>query len=81
MAPGALLMQPLSAPSELLHPHMLRVRTGTDLLTSVCWAGVIGPHGNRSCASGATCMLLMMKGPLSVSGLPCTLCGILTLPC
>ena len=32
-------------------------------------------------ASGAMCMLSMMRGTLSSSALPCSVCGIGTQPC
>ena len=45
----------------------------------MCWASMLGSPGASACASGATCMLVVMRGTLGLSALPCNCAG--PLPC
>ena len=63
-----------------------RLTGGHPIESAVQWVplnGMVDMHvpGPSACARGAICMLFMMSGILCSSALPCSVCGIGTLPC
>ena len=79
--PGPLVMQPLSARCMRIRTLLRAICTytaaralqdGGPLLSFCVGAGTPGSLRPSACASGATCVLFMMRGTWSWSALPCS---------